>query len=170
MKKLFYNGLDVHRDTIVIAVARSGREPTTTDGRLGACAMRAFQRQLPAAGKDYPCRKSSRAVDVDRGLLELPLRAAPFQGDRSPRATGVAGRQIHCRESGGAATPAFYAIDPPGQEVSVGCDRGGTRAGRFCVGDCPRGKITGRVGVLGGGTSRPPTNSRHAVSNPRMSE
>jgi transposase len=27
MKKLFYIGLDVHRDTIVIAVARSGREP-----------------------------------------------------------------------------------------------------------------------------------------------
>ncbi len=26
MKKLFYIGLDVHRDTIVIAVARSGRE------------------------------------------------------------------------------------------------------------------------------------------------
>ena len=27
MKKLFYIGLDVHRDTIVIAVARRGREP-----------------------------------------------------------------------------------------------------------------------------------------------
>jgi transposase len=27
MKKLFYIGLDVHRDTIVIAVARTGREP-----------------------------------------------------------------------------------------------------------------------------------------------
>ena len=27
MKKLFYVGLDVHRDTIVIAVARTGREP-----------------------------------------------------------------------------------------------------------------------------------------------
>ena len=34
MKKLFYVGLDVHRDTIVIAVARSGREPAVQLGTI----------------------------------------------------------------------------------------------------------------------------------------
>src|SRR6185295_5955983 len=34
MKKLVYVGLDVHRDTIVIAVARSGREPAMQLGTI----------------------------------------------------------------------------------------------------------------------------------------